>query len=278
MFDGEQFGQQMVEIVRGYVDSEVGPLKAENVALRSDLQQAIDANAALVERVAALEARELPEAIKGDPGEVDMEAVGLLLDEKLAVAISTIPAPTPATLDMVEISGLIDKAVAERPLPQDGKDCDMDAVKAYLVGLVDSAVKSVPAGKDGLGLASALKDERGHLIIVLSDGTTQDLGQVNGKDGKTFTLEDFDIVPVDERTIKMGFTNGDTLHSFELSFPVLIGRGLWSEDGDYERGDVTTWGGTAWEAVEPVKGVKPDGSSGGWRILAKRGRDGKDAK
>ena len=35
---------------------------------------------------------------------------------------------------------------------------------------------------------------------------------------------------------------------------------------------------TAWEAVEPAKGVKPDMSSGGWRILAKRGRDGKASK
>lgn len=53
MFDGEAFGKDVVEFVKGYLEREVEPLKAENVELKA--------------RLAALEARPAPE--KGDPGE-----------------------------------------------------------------------------------------------------------------------------------------------------------------------------------------------------------------
>lgn len=43
MFDGEAFGQQMVEIVRGYVAAQTGPLRDEIEALKkrlADLEEA----------------------------------------------------------------------------------------------------------------------------------------------------------------------------------------------------------------------------------------------
>jgi hypothetical protein len=55
MFDGKAYGEGIVELVRGYVEREVAPLKAENESLK--------------ERLKALEDRPAPEVIKGDPGE-----------------------------------------------------------------------------------------------------------------------------------------------------------------------------------------------------------------
>jgi hypothetical protein len=55
MLDGEQFGKEVVDLVRGYVDREFESLKAENAELK--------------ERIAALEAREPEKGEKGDPGE-----------------------------------------------------------------------------------------------------------------------------------------------------------------------------------------------------------------
>lgn len=245
-----------------------------------------EATAPLLDRIDALERREMPapadeEAIaervlktipapeKGDPGEVDMEAVRSIVDEmtqkavgeQLAEAVKTIPAPEPVepiAPDMDAIGKLISegiaKVVAELPKPE--------------------------KGEPGVGVAGGMIDRDGDLVLTLSTGETRNVGRVVGKDGESpppFTLDDFDVEPVNERTIRLGFTKGSEKHTFELAFPVLIGRGVWSAEGDYERGDVATWGGTAWEAVEPEKGVKPDQSSGGWRIFAKRGRDGKDA-
>lgn len=139
------------------------------------------------------------------------------------------------------------------------------------------------AGADGVGLADALIDNDGHLVLTMSDGRTKSLCRVvgqdgaPGKDGATFTLDDFAVEAIDERTIRLAFTQGGECHSFELEFPVLIGRGVWREGEAYARGDVTLWGGSAWEAVEP-KGLKPDAPDSGWRLFVKRGRDGKSVK
>lgn len=55
MFDGNAYGEQIVELVRGFVEREVAPLKAENEDLKA--------------RLKALEDRPAPEVLKGDPGE-----------------------------------------------------------------------------------------------------------------------------------------------------------------------------------------------------------------
>jgi hypothetical protein len=243
MFDGDVFGKQMVEIVRGHVDRATAPL---------------------LERIDALEKRELllPEkgdagpqgevGEKGEPGEVDMEAV----------------------------KTLIDAAVAALPPAERGEKGE-----AGNDGL--SGADGLPGadGKDGVGLADALIDKDGALVLTMTDGRTKNLGPVHGSDGAPgndgadgLGFEHMSVEQVNERTIAFMFKRGEEKAEVNVTLPVLIGRGIWSAEGDYERGDVTTWGGTAWEAVEPVKGIKPDASSGGWRILAKRGRDGKAAK
>lgn len=264
MFDGEEFGNQMVEIVRGYVAAEIEPLRAENKALTAE-------NKSLAERIAAIEARAMPEAIKGDPGEVDMAAVDAIIAEKVADAVAALPP-------------------AEKGEPgADGCDVDMDDVQRRIDQAVKSAADALPApkegapGKDGIGLASALIDRDGALVVTFSNGESKSLGVVvgrdgvNGKDGETFTLDDFDIVPLDERSIKLCFTRGEAMHSFELSFPVPLDAGVWREDGEYAKGDGVTWAGSYWIAQRDAPG-KPDATDSGWRLSVKRGRDGKDAK
>jgi hypothetical protein len=225
-----------------------------------------EATAPLIARIDALEQRApaAPEkGEKGDPGEPGQ----------------------PGQVDMEQVKTLIDAAVASLPPAERGEKGERG--DDGLPG--EKGADGLPGangepGKDGIGLADALIDKDGQLVLTMTDGRTKALGLVVGKDGergqdgRTFTLDDFDVEAIDERTIRLGFTGGAEKHTFELSFPVLIGRGIWSAEEDYDRGDVTQWGGSAWEAVEPEKGVKPDLSSGGWRILAKRGRDGKAAK
>lgn len=264
MFDGAAFGQEMVAIVRGYVATELEPLRAENAALRAE-------NKALAERLAALEAREMPEAIKGDPGEVDMDAVREIVDEltqqavgeQLAEAIKALPPP-------------------EKGEP--GRDVDMEEVGQRIEAAIKSAIEALPApkdgepGKDGLGLANALIDRSGCLVVTFTDGSDKNLGQVvgkdgeNGKDGETFTLDDFDIEPLDERTIKLKFAKGEVVHSFELAFPVPVYRGVFKDGESYERGDMVTWGGDLWHA-ERATSQKP--ATDDWRLAVRKGRDAK---
>lgn len=61
----------------------------------------------------------------------------------------------------------------------------------------------------------------------------------------------------------------------EFTLPVMIYRGVWRE-GEFERGDVVTWGGSAWHCQERTTD-KP-GTSVTWRLMVKEGARGKDAK
>lgn len=263
MFDGEAFGQQMVEIVRGYVAAEIESLRAENKAL-------LDANAALTARVVQLEERELLLPEKGEPGE---------------------PGQPGASVDMEAVAAMVAEAAAALPPAEKGEpgaDADMEEIAARIEASVKSALEALPVpkdgepGQDGLGLANALIDRDGALVVTFTDGSTKNLGPVvgkdgeNGKDGHTFTLDDFDIVPLDERTVQMGFTHGGVKHSFELAIPAVIYRGVWREGETYQRGDVATWGGSMWHCDKDDCTAKPDG--GEWTLSVKKGRDGKDAK
>jgi hypothetical protein len=63
----------------------------------------------------------------------------------------------------------------------------------------------------------------------------------------------------------------------EFRIPVLLYRGVFSSGEKYSRGDVVTWGGSAWhcQADEPASGP---GKSGDWKLMVKEGQRGKDGK
>jgi hypothetical protein len=250
MLDGKAFGEEMVAIVRDYMATELEPLRAENKAL--------------LERIDTLEKRELLLPEKGDPGEpgkdgepgpageVDMEAVGQLIEQAVERAVTALPAP-------------------EKGERGDGG----------LPGEKGADGAPGEPGKDGVGLADALIDKDGHLVLTMTDGRTKSLCCVvgkdgeRGKDGETFTLDDFDLVPLNERAFDFRFTKGGECHSFEIKFPVPIYRGVFKEGAEYETGDLTTWGGSLWHCNEP-KGLKPGTPDSGWQLAAKAGRPGKD--
>lgn len=174
-----------------------------------------------------------------------------------------------------------------------------------LKGDPGESIKGEP-GKDGVGLAGALIDRSGVLVLTLTDGTTRELGEVVGKhgldadmaalekhidqriaeipkpkdgeDGRDgFDLEAFDCEALDERTIELRFTGAGQVHRYELEFPVIIDRGVFKAGEAYKRGDAVTWGGSLWIAQKET-GEKPDSPESGWRLAVKKGRDGKDAK
>jgi hypothetical protein len=60
------------------------------------------------------------------------------------------------------------------------------------------------------------------------------------------------------------------------SEPRLHEAGIWAPSTEYREGGVVTHSGCAWVAKQANPPGKP-GESEGWRMLVKRGRDGKDA-
>jgi hypothetical protein len=58
--------------------------------------------------------------------------------------------------------------------------------------------------------------------------------------------------------------------------PLLQDAGVWSRAAEYYPGDVCTFDGSVWVCKTHHAHGKP-GESDAWRLMVKRGRDGKDA-
>lgn len=69
------------------------------------------------------------------------------------------------------------------------------------------------------------------------------------------------------------YTSGKTV-TRNVQTAAMIYRGVWKET-DYARGDTVTQDGSTWHCERPTKG-RP-GMGDDWRLMTKRGRDGKDA-
>ncbi len=227
----------------------------------------------------------IDEAIGALPKPVDGKSVSV--DDVRPILKEMVEAlPRPAdgksvTLD--EVRPLIDEAVAALPKPADGKSVSVDDVRP----LLKEMVAALPRAKDGVGVAGALINREGELVLTLSNGSTRQLGLVVGRDGEPgargiagkdgWSLEQFDteLMP-DGRTLRLKFVSGDTVEIHDLCLGLMLYQGVW-RPGSYERGDTVTLGGSLWHCNVPTS-EKPDDGSKAWTLAAKRGRDGKDGK
>lgn len=97
----------------------------------------------------------------------------------------------------------------------------------------------------------------------------------DGKDGRDgLSIEDLSIDYDGERTFTFRFANGTNVKEFPFIVPITIDRGVYKQDTPYQRGDVVSYGGSAWIAQRDTSD-KPENSDA-WRLAVKRGRDGRD--
>lgn len=143
--DGIAFGEEVVGLVRGFVERQFASLKSENDELRA--------------RIAALEAIDMPDVVKGQDG-------------------------TSVTLDDVApmIAEEVQRAVAALPVPKDGKDA------AGVVEALKDDGELVLTLQDGRLVRTGIRDgEKG------KDGrdgfSLDDFDVERGSDGRTFTLK-----------------------------------------------------------------------------------------
>ena len=154
------------------------------------------------------------------------------------------------------------------------------AVAPLLKRIEQLEARPVPIdGKDGVGVAGALIDRSGVLVLTLSDGTTRDLGPVVGKDGSDgLSLDEYDEWLEDGgRTLVRRYECAESFKEFRHQTAMPIDRGVFKAGETYQPGDCVTWGGSSWIAQKETA-EKPDGPDSGWRLAVKKGRDGKDSK
>lgn len=131
-------------------------------------------------------------------------------------------------------------------------------------------------GKDGIGLAGALIDRDGQLVVTLTNGEAKTLGPVIGKDGDPGRDgADFTDAEIDwdgERTIVIRGKGAE----IRKTVPVPLDRGYYRDGMSAEKGDILTHNGSAWIALRETKSKPCYENKEDWRLFARRGQDGKD--
>jgi hypothetical protein len=249
----------------------------------------------IVERAVAA----LPPAKDGEPGKsVTVADLAHLVEEEVSKAVGAIELPV-VSIDAAEVERVVaekvGEAIATIRVPRDGKDVDPEEVAALVAREVEKAVLDIPVPKDGIGLAGALIDREGHLVVTLTDGSTKTLGVVVGKDVELTAVaemvrsevakipvpkdgsdgvgfDNMDVIEIDG-DVMLRFTRGDTVKDFIV--PVPTDRGIWTER-KFKKGAGVTWAGSFWIAQKDTA-AKPDTPDSGWRLAVKRGRDGASA-
>ena len=252
----ETLGREIADIIKGHVAERIGQLE---------------------KRIIELEARK-PE--KGEPGEPGRDGIdGTSVDADVMVA-TLVPL----------LQRKIENIFATYPKPADGKD-GKDADPNQVAAQVIKSINQLPwpkDGKDGIGLAGAVINRDGHLIITKTDGGTHNLGIVVGRDGAQgiagkdgapgrdgFVFDDMEAI---EDGLKFGhrFRRGDQVKEFWFNKATLadFDHEIFREGNVYPRGAVVSSDGSLFICKEETK--QRPGISKAWRLAVKRGKDGKD--
>lgn len=193
------------------------------------------------------------------------------------------------------IAEAVHKAIQHIPQPKDGKDgapgkdatpIHPDTVALMVVNEVQKAVAAIPKAKDGEVGRDAAQIE----ILPAIDpaksyprGTyAHDKGGIVRFDGQAWqmivrgidheTEEEFEEGR--RRIRKTVYTDG-TVFERESRTSILLYRDIFKDGEEYYRGDVVTWGNQTYHCQRTTK-AKP-GTSDDWRLMVRKGGDGKDA-
>ncbi len=197
----------------------------------------------------------------GDKGEPGNDAAPIAVQDVVRELISS-----EELMSLVELR--VKEEVARLPVAKDGEP----GRKGDIGDKGDPGDKGDKGdkGDDGVGIAGALIDRNGDLIITTSKGQAITLGKVIGRDGADFTEISFDYDGERTFTIK---GNGAELVK---RVPIPLDRGYWRPGMACEKSDIVTEGGNAWIALRDTK-VKPGvDAKEDWRLFARKGRDGRD--
>lgn len=236
----------------------------------------------------------------------------ILPDVKALVleAVNLIPRPRDGVdgKDAVlpDIHELVAQAFKQYPRPRDGKDADMDAVADLVSRLVDEGIRAaitqinIPKPKDGVPGVDGRDAAELHILPSIDESKSYRRGvwasyrgglirairetSPLGQGGVITSGWEVMVEGVASVSAEQGEDPREIIIVSKLSsgvesrtvfkVPMIQYRGVWKE-GQYEQGDVTTWGGSAWHCQMQTKD-KP-GISAAWKLMVKEGARGKDA-
>lgn len=222
----------------------------------------------------------------GERGEKGADADPIDIRDVVAELLAT---PEVKTICDLAASEAVVKHLQANPI-RDGRDgADGRDGKDGAAGAKGDRGEKGDPGADGVGLAGALIDRTGALVVTTTKGDTISLGVVvgangaAGKDGRPgLDLRNLSTDLLDDgRTVTLTLKDDERTNHMQLSFPVVLDRGVFSEAGyggaPYARGDAVTFDASLWIAQKDAPAGKP-GQSPDWRLAVKKGRPGKDGR
>lgn len=150
-----------------------------------------------------------------------------------------------------------------------------------------------PPGKAATGIKSALINRAGELVLTLDDGSAHTIGLIVGRDGDkgadgrdgadglSFADFAFDVAYDSERTMTLSWSNAGKVETRAFHLPVAIHRGIYEAGRKYQACDEVIFGGTTFRAridTEKKPETEDRTATGDWFMVAKRGRDGNNAR
>lgn len=283
MFDPEEFGRAMGEAILKAVQ----PLQREIAELKAKLAGKPDLAKLIADEVIAQVAKIAPAK---DGKDCDMEAVKALID----AAVKAIPVINGKDgADGKDGKDGVGKDGAPGEPGRDGASVTAKEVEEMVKAEAKSLFDSLPApkdgapgadgkdgekGADGLGLAGAMIDREGSLMVTLSNGEVKDLGPVvgkNGTDGKDGVgLDSFELEYIPE-THEIAIKAAAAGRVKELRYPAggIRPAGYWRDGTKAKASEAWVHDGSLWIATKDTS-AKPESANADWVIAARRGRDG----
>lgn len=239
---------------------EIESVRAEVVDVREDIPKPADlSDFARKADVEAVEAK-IPVVPEQKDWAPEIEAVRAEVD----AVRKDIPPPADAP-DLSDFARKADLETVAKTIPQPK---DWTAEIAELRAAV-GAIK-MPEVVHGVGIADVRKNDDGELILKFTNGETKNVGRIEGRDGMGF--DNMDIQWDGERGLTFALRRGDELQEHTFVLPIPVYREVYKRGESYQRGDVTTWGGSAWVALVDTDQA-PGENNKDWKLAVKKGQD-----
>lgn len=130
-------------------------------------------------------------------------------------------------------------------------------------------------GQNGIGLAGAMIDRNGELLVTMTNGEVKSLGPVVGRDGSDgIGFDDMSASSDGEGGVLLKFTRGDLVKEFPLNFSIPVYRGYWREGRSAKAGHVITNDGQAWIALRDTSAKPCYENKEDYALMVRKGRDG----
>lgn len=281
--DVEKVADGVFKAMEAHLNKALSPILAKLEALESKqipMAANIVAEVLKSEVLANHAASEVKKALEANPPKDGKDAEPILVSD---VAADLLASDGLVALVDLQAADSVAAYLAANP-PKDGKDAEPvseDAIAAQVAKYMTANPVVGEKGQDGAGVAGAMIDREGNLLLTLSNGIIKELGQVVGKDGQRgedgkdgLGFDDL-TVSFDGEAIVHEYKRGEK--SLTQRFPINVMKdiGFWRSGMEAKAGNTVTDNGSLWLCLKDT-GERPAYNCADWRLAARKGRDGQD--